>query len=317
MIIFLYGPDTFRSREKLKGLKKRFIAEVDKSGLNLVTLGGDKMKIDDFNKAISTQSFLSSKRMIVVTNIFGSSKVLQNEVLELLRSKDMRDKGDENVIVFFDEKVDKRVALFKYLQGGKFKEEFNVLDGAELVRWIVGRVEEKKGKISNVNANFLASKSDGNLWILAGEIDKLLALKKEQEIERADIEESSLSLVDDNIFNLTDAIASVSKKRALKLVDDNLGTGMNEIYLLTMIVRQFRILICIKAALDGGISNNREIANKLRLHPYVVQKSIPQARNYTMDKLRDIYGKLLEVDLSLKSSDVSGKVILEKLVMDV
>ncbi len=58
------------------------------------------MKIDDFNKAISTQSFLSSKRMIVVTNIFGSSKVLQNEVLELLRSKDMRDKGDENVIVF-------------------------------------------------------------------------------------------------------------------------------------------------------------------------------------------------------------------------
>ena len=58
------------------------------------------------------------------------------------------------------------------------------------------------------DANFLSSKSDGNLWALTGEIDKILALKKGSEIGREDIEESYLSKIDDNIFNLTDAIAA-------------------------------------------------------------------------------------------------------------
>ena len=82
--MFLYGLDTFRSKEKLNKLKTRFIDKVDKSGLNLVDIDGDKTTIDDFNKAISTQSFLSSKRMIIVRNIFKSGKIFQNKVLELL-----------------------------------------------------------------------------------------------------------------------------------------------------------------------------------------------------------------------------------------
>ena len=50
MIIFLYGADTFRSREKLKSLKDRFIREVDRSGLNLIELDGEKAGINDINK---------------------------------------------------------------------------------------------------------------------------------------------------------------------------------------------------------------------------------------------------------------------------
>ena len=62
MIIFLYGPDTFRSKEKLKMFKEKFIREVDKSGLNLIDLDAEKMTITDLNKAVATQSFLAKKR---------------------------------------------------------------------------------------------------------------------------------------------------------------------------------------------------------------------------------------------------------------
>ncbi|MFH1890875.1 MAG: DNA polymerase III subunit delta [Candidatus Kuenenbacteria bacterium] len=317
MIIFLYGADTFRSKEKLKGLKDRFIHEVDRSGFNLMELEGGKMNINDFNKAVLTQSFLSKKRMIIVRGIFSARKALQTDILELLKSKNLRDSSDENVIVLWDENADRRTALFKYLNGGKFVEEFKTLENSRLTDWIIGRVEKKGWQISRVNGNLLAGKSDGNLWSLAGEIDKMTAQKGDKEVSKQNIEESLLVKIDDNIFNLTDAIANKNKKLALQLIEDNLDAGVNEIYLLTMIVRQFRIIIQVKSALAAGLADSRQIAGKLGLHPFVVKKSMPQARLYSIEKLREIYGKLLEADLSLKSSYLSGRAALEKIVIEI
>ena len=317
MIIFLYGPDTFRSKEKLKILKDRFIKEVDKSGLNLVELEAEKTGINDFNKAVASQSFLAKKRMVVIRSAFKATKNFQTEVLELLKQGKFREGKDDNILIFWDEKPDKRSALFKYLAAGKFKEEFNILINNDLVKWIEKRVDDREGRIDRQTASFLASKSDGNLWALSGEIDKLIARKKGGEIGRQEIEESPLVKIDDNIFNLTDAIANKDKKLALKLINDQLEAGANEIYLLSMIVRQFRILIQIKAALEGkGQGNYRTIASELGLHPFVVQKAMPQTNKYEMDELKRIYGKLLEVDIRLKLGG-DGKTLIEMFVVEV
>ncbi|HRY63352.1 MAG TPA: DNA polymerase III subunit delta [Patescibacteria group bacterium] len=322
MIIFLHGLDTFRSKEKLKMFKEKFVREVDKSGLNLVELNAEKININDLNKAISTQSFLAKKRMVVIKNIFDQRKALQTEVLELLKAGKFRDGKDDNILIFWDEEPDKRTALFKYLEGSKFKEEFEILKNNELTRWIIKKVEAKGGQISKMNADTLASKSDGNLWALNQEIDKLLAVCQGREIGREDLETSSLVKLDDNIFNLTDAIGNKNTKLALKLLHESIEGGANEIYLLTMIVRQFRILIQVKAALEegpadtaGGRGNYRALAQSLGIHPFVVQKALPQAMKYSMEQLKAIYRRLLEIDLKLKTGG-DGETLLEMFVVE-
>lgn len=315
MIIFLYGPDTFRSKEKLKMFKEKFIREVDKSGLNLMSLDGEKININDLNKAIATQSFLAKKRMVVIRNILAQRKALQTEVLELLKAGKYRDGQDDNILVFWDEEPDKRTALFKYLDGSKFKEEFEILKGSELTRWIVARIEQGQGKISRLNADILASKSDGNLWALAGEIDKLLAVSRGREIGKEDLEQSTLVKVEDNIFNLTDAIGNKNTQLALKLLRQSLEAGVNEIYLLTMVVRQFRILIQVKAAIEEG-KGGRTLAGDLGLHPFVVQKAQGQAMKYTLEQLKAIYRKLLEIDVKMKTGG-DGEAMLEMFVVEV
>ncbi|PIR05324.1 DNA polymerase III subunit delta [Candidatus Kuenenbacteria bacterium CG11_big_fil_rev_8_21_14_0_20_37_9] len=317
MIIFLYGQDTFRSKEKLRELKNKFIREIDKSGLNLIELDGEKININDFNKAVSTQSFLSKRRMIVIRNIFLAKKAVHGDLLEFLKSKKPDKSGDENIIIFFEAEPDKRTALFKYLNASKFKEEFKKLENNNLINWITKRVSEKGGKINGQNADYLASKSDGNLWALASEIDKLIAQKKDEEIGKKEIEESPLAKIADNIFNLTDAIAKQDKKLALRSIDDNLEAGMNEMYLLSMIVRQFRIIVRVKTALLNGLADNQQIAKKLGFHPFVVQKAMPQVRLYNMEKLKKIYEKLLATDLLLKSSDLNKKAIIENMVVKI
>ena len=315
MIIFLYGPDTFRSKEKLKTFKEKFVREVDKSGLNLLELDSAKTNINDLNKAISTQSFLAKKRMVVIKNIFAQRKSLQTEMLELLKTGKFRDGKDDNILIFWDEEPDKRTVLFKYLNGIKFKEEFEILKNNDLTRWIIKRVEEKSGQISKMNVDILASKSDGNLWTMAGEIDKLLALANGQAISKEQLEQSTLVKVEDNIFNLTDAIGNKNTKLALKLLHESIEGGANEIYLLTMIVRQFRILIQVKVALEKEGGNYRVIAQTLGIHPFVVQKALVQTTKYSMEKLKAIYKKLLEIDLKLKMGG-DGTTLLEVFVAE-
>ncbi|KKS39526.1 MAG: polymerase III, delta subunit protein [Candidatus Kuenenbacteria bacterium GW2011_GWA2_42_15] len=323
MIIFLYGPDTFRSKEKLKMFKEKFVREVDKSGLNLIDLDAEKMTITDLNKAVATQSFLAKKRMAVLRNIFKQRKALQTEVLELLKASKYREGKDDNILIFWDEEPDKRSALFKYLAGSKFKEGFEILKNSELSGWIVKTTMARGGRISKANADFLASKSGGDLWALSGEIDKLLAVNFGQEISKESLEQSTLVKIEDNIFNLTDAIGNRNTRLALKLLHDNLEAGANGIYLLTMIVRQFRILVQVKAALAegpantaGGQDNYRGIATGLGLHPFVVQKAMAQAMKYSMEQLRTIYKKLLEIDLKLKSGG-DGETLLEMFAVEV
>jgi DNA polymerase III subunit delta len=307
MVIFLYGPDGFRAREKMKNLKERFIKEVDKSGLNLMDLDGANLTINDLNKAIATQSFLSNKRMVIIRNIFKAKKAMQTETLEFLKEKEIRDGKDDNVVIFLDEEPDRRAGLFKYLAGAKYTEEFQVLKPNEIMEWIIKRVAERGGRISGQNAFYLASKSDGNLWALSGEVDKILA-RKGGEIAKEDIDEAEMVKIDNNVFNLTDALANKNKKLALQLINDQLEAGADEFYLFSMMVRQFRIIIQIRSVLDEG---KKVVAKDLGLHPFVAQKGIEQARKYNMEQLKDIYRKLLEIDIKMKTSDIPGKALME------
>lgn len=152
------------------------------------------------------------------------------------------------------------------------------------------------------------------MWILSSEIDKLIALKRGSEITVEDVKNSNLSKIDDNIFNLTDAVGNKDIKQALKLLHDNMEEGANEIYLLTMIVRQFRILLQIKKASEG---NKRVIAKELGLHPFVVQKAMGQVGKYTLERLKEIYKKLLETDIALKTGGGESRVLLEQMVVEI
>jgi len=71
-----------------------------------------------------------------------------------------------------------------------------------------------------------------------------------------------------------------------------------------MIVRQFRILISLQDLAKRNLPQS-EIAKQLKLHPFVVQNSIPQARNFSADELKRAYAQLLEIDTGVKTGKLS------------
>ena len=50
MIFFLFGPDTYRSRQKLQELKEKFIHDIDPSSNSLTMLDGEIADMGKINE---------------------------------------------------------------------------------------------------------------------------------------------------------------------------------------------------------------------------------------------------------------------------
>src|SRR3989344_8785928 len=327
MIILLYGPDTFRSNQKLKGLKDKFIKEVDKTGLNLATLDGVQLETVEFEKAIATPPFLAKKRMVVIKELIAKNRgqKIQKEILEILDKNGLTD-----VILIFWEgdlgniktsrkksKISTRRSniLFERLKKEKYVQEFELLETSEVRKWASAEIKKKDGQINPAALAMLIDFIGNDLWQLNSEIDKLIAYAKNKEVSVNDVQNLVKTKLDDDIFKLTDALGQKNKKLALKLVSDQLQSGVMPTQLLSKIIWQYKNLLLIKGFVENNGSGypDKRLGYQLGLHPFVIKKTMAQVKNYDLDSLKKTYSRLLEIDYKIKTSQVSPEVLFDLL----
>jgi len=275
MIKFLYGPDTYRSRQELK----KIIDEYD--GFDFIRIDcKDEDALEKIRQSVDTVSMFDQEKLIILEN-------LQEEFLEFFKKRDFK-----NVeIIVWDEEPDKRTKLFKFLQ--KNSKEFLPLKGSQLKNWIKDYI--KDGEIESIDK--LIEYVGSDLWRMSNEINKLLAYSKK--ITNENIELLVKPELDLNIFHLVDALGDRNKNKALKLFKEFLEKGEDGNYLLSMFIYQIRNLLKIRSG--GGRS----------LHPFVFRKSQQQARNFDFDQLKKIYYRLLVIDLDMKTGRMDSTTGLE------
>ena len=325
MIIFLYGPDNFSSRKKLNEIIERF-KKRDKSGLDLAIFDSENLDFACFKNVLITPSFLNSKKLVIIKNLLikGSLKLIE-EVWQYGSQLNR----ENTIVVFWEEnKPDKRSKLFKLLKNSGHSQEFKLFENYQINDWIKKELEEvfskipqfspsKKYLISPNAQKKIAASVNSNLWQTKNEIDKL-AFYKLDSIESDDIDLLIASSITSNVFNIIDALGDKNQKQALKFLHEQLKKGENEIYLFSMIVYQFRNLIKVKSYLSKSEynSNYSKIAKAVGLHPYVVQKTIVQVKKFSLSELKEIYQKLLNLDLAIKTGRIEPSIALDLLVIE-
>lgn len=324
MIIFIHGPDTFRSREKLSQIIEQFQKKRDSSGMNVVRLRDTALSLDRLRQEAMTQGFLSPKKMIVLEKFLEqNNQELFDGIFDFLKTFTKNEQ--DNVLVFWEgtytskkkSNADKAAAkLFALLKKQDFIFDFPELSNSQLNSWVSQTVTQRGGKIEPQAAKELAALVGNNLWQLTNDINKLIAYKQTQEITTQDVEQQVRGSFEANIFALSDAIAAQDKTRALNLLNQEIQAGSNEMYLLSMITRQFRILVQLQAQIANNITSADKIAKALKLHPFVVKKSLPAAKKYTLAALQKIYDHLVIVDQKLKFSHPNPKLLLDLLIIN-
>jgi len=330
MIIFLYGPDTFRSRQKLKELKNKFIAEIDKAGLNITNLNGEDLDVAEFERSTSAMPFLAKKRLVIIENLIAKNKgqKIQKEILEILAKNHL----DDTILIFWEGDLEagktKKPArsktttrrsqlLFDRLKKEKYCQCFPLLDLPEVKKWLAGEVKNRDGKIDSDAAALLTDFVGNDLWQLNSEVDKLLAANRGGKITAEGVQLLVKTKLDDDIFRLTDALGQKNRSLALKLIADQLQSGTGPTELLSKIIWQFKNLLLVKSFMEknGAGYNDSRLNYQLGLHPFVIKKTLAQAKHHDLKNLKSVYRQLLNIDYKIKTSATNPEVLFDLLVV--
>lgn len=313
MIFFFYGEDSFRAYQKIQAITQKFQEKIDPGGHNIERLDGEVLAPDDFFKAVSTIGFLADKKLIIVKNLLANPKLKnwQDELIKFLNKQ--TDSLQENYIVFWESsKPDARLKLYKTLTKFKFVEEFTRLSNHQLDAWIKKQTAKHHKTISPDAIDLLLAYVGNDLWQINQEIEKLAHLAS-QEITATEVREIVKAKTDDNIFNLVEALGKKDKARALKLIEDQLDAGAAPQYVLTMIVRQYRLIIKAKA-LSNQVAYPGALAAALKIPNFVAQNILSQSKLYTLDQLKKIYQELLVLDEKFKTTADQEKILFAQMI---
>ncbi len=308
MIIFLYGPDSYRSQEKVNEIIERY-KESHKSGLNLKYLNAKETDFQDFENIFKVTSMFEETKLVVLQNTFLNQK-FQEDFLDkvdgLVKSKDV-------TLVHEKDPVSDKNKLFKALENKAKTQEFGFLGGVKLTSWVKRGFDDHQAKIAPDAIEELVNYVGNDLWQMDNEIKKLVNFKKGKMIEVEDVYNLVRPKIEVDIFKTIDALAEKNKKRALKLLHNHLDKGDSPLYLLSMINFQFRNLLVVKELVDSYKPYD-VILKKTGLHPFVVRKSISQAGKFALEELKKIYRNIFQVDLDIKTGRIKPEVALDMLV---
>jgi len=305
VIILLYGKDTYRSRRKLEEIIKEYSKKYQ-SGLNLKFLEEEEgfSDLSDYNKQVS---MFSEKRMVVVQNPFSKEK-MKNDFLKN-REKVIL---SENIVVLYQEgEIKKKEELFKQLlkeKEGVMIQEFQSLTRAKFLSWIKEEFEKNGVAVEEDAVWHLGEIGRDNLWRVKSEIEKLSLYKKK--IKKEDVDYMVHIGVDAGIFQTIDAIAEKNKEKVLLSFYSHLEKKDNPFYIFSMIIYQFRNLICVKELKERGYPYEK-VMSKSGLHSFVFRKTYKQTEKFSFPELKKIYDELFKIDLKAKTGQIDPELALQ------
>jgi len=333
MIIFFYGQNDFRAKQKITDLKDKFYREVENSDHSLNVIDGASCDLNSLANSLSSGSLFTVKRMTIVENIFHTNKpALYAEILNYLQENRLTESPD--IILFYDPslfsekgKIMKQVGdaprplnaneklLFEFLSHQKFAQEYQPLSISELINWLKAEAKKNGSSIDSAASQNLITLVGDDLWLLYQEITKLAQYKKPAEIKASDVKQFVSGNFDENIFALTDAISQKNKSSALKLLEEQLRSGLPLEYILVMIRRQIKILLQLKQTDLAGHSPS-DIAATLKIHPFVVKKGLEQARRFLETDLQKILVKIMDIDQANKTGVGDPQTLIDLLISE-
>lgn len=196
------------------------------------------------------------------------------------------------------------------------------VDENDGMRWVMEHAAQEDVKVDPDAARELVDALGADMMLVSNELEKLmLFVGAKKRVTLGDVETMVLAAKQRSLYELTDAISSQDRVRALSVLDAMLSSEEGEeaaIGHIYMLARTFRQMLVI---LEKNVRDSRAIWQALwqgfRLPPFAAEDIIRQARRYkSRRELTRALRLLARADLALRSNPTSKRLVLEKLVMD-
>jgi len=334
MLYVLHGEDEFTRSEELAKLREK-LGDPTVASLNTTVLSGDDVNMRNLIQACGALPFMAQRRLVIVQDFMSTL-----EPKERRRPKDKQPQVSAADAAFIKGLIEylprmPTATRLVFVESCKLKpgnpafsslpvdkklvyiKEFTPPDPRDLPRWIERRMRDKGGNIHPQASVELARLIGKDLRQLDQELEKLLAYANyTRTVTLSDVHNLVSATQTASIFALVDSIGLRQSERAIgylhKLLDDNAAP----LYLLSMIERQFRILLQVKELRERR-ATQEEIQKTAGIRQdFVFRKSIAQAQNFSLPRLESIYAYLADVEWRIKSGQITDILALDTLVVE-
>lgn len=311
----LYGANEYGIKDFLKTKLMSKMGASAAAEMNITRLNGSSASLEEIRAETHAVPFLSERRMVILSEPFAAAKgkTGREKFLKLLES--LPDTTACVVVIEKDLRQDHWLLTWADQHPElAWKKSFPFIKGAALTAWIQDQARQRGGEFTAQAAQTLAGLVDDNPRLADREIDKLLLyVDRERPVAPQDVQKLTADVRQGDIFAMVDAVGRGDGKEASRMLHRLLDENA-PLLLYGMIIRQFRLLILVREALNTDPSRGaRAIAGDLGEHPYPIKKIIPQARQFTLEQLKTIYAQLSDIDLAVKTGRLDAELALDML----
>ncbi|MCF7830946.1 DNA polymerase III subunit delta [Candidatus Gracilibacteria bacterium] len=317
-LILITGEDDYRLRERVRFYKKAF---KDKYNEGEVEILERKQELMDLENTTFTPNLFGGRRLILLDEFWTAEKFEQAQKKEFFAK--LPDFTDSSTIIVIEPSLDKRTKFSKFLLENAKVESFTPLDEVSLLEWIRKFAAEHNSKISHTCSQILLKRCGENLWNLSREIQKLSSFGT-GEITEKDIMELTIPNPQAVIWDFLESLSKKSVQKSLKGFTDLIQSGVSPHEIFPMVQREIRIHAQIRDGQERNLTPP-QIAQESKLHPFVVQKTFPLTKQFSQEKIKQMYDQLFEIDKRLKTGKISVstddvsefELAIEKFILDV
>ena len=304
----LYGEEDYLRKQYRDKLKETLVSPDDT--MNYHYYEGKDINVGEIIDLAETLPFFADKRVIILENS-GLCKSGGDVLADYLKQP-----AESVVIILVETQTDKRSRLFKVIKEQGRACEFVVQNEQTLKRWIASLAKQDNKKISESTAEFFLEKTGTDMANIRTEWEKLVCYAMDKEIiEPADIDAVCTQRVSNRIFDMVAAIAEKRQKEALDMYHDLLTLKEPPMGILALIARQFNLMLQVKELQQKGMGG-RQIADKVGLAPFIVQKYERQASRFKMRELKEALSACVEADEAVKSGRLNDVLSIELLIIE-
>lgn len=317
-LYLLYGTERYLIRQYRDLLLSRLVNEGD--SLNFSSYQGASADVQTILGDLSTMPFLSEHRVVLVEDS-GFFLKSADELTDALGTL-----PETGILIFVEpdiekstgltKAVDKRGRLFKLFDKAEGAFSFDVPDEKMLRSWIISRLSDTGKKVEAGVPERLLSAVGTDMSTLDTELEKLISYTLEKEaVSVADVEAISVTVAEDKVFDMVDAISAKKTEQALLLYNDLLTLREPVMKVLYLIAKQYQILVQV-AKMQADKTPRSEMAKTAGFLPFLVNKYTTLAGSYTYPQLLAACDACLEADYSIKTGRLSDRNALERLILD-
>ncbi len=273
----------------------------------------DNPETDQVVAAAETLPFMADRRLVVVRDLAALSGRAEadDKLVDYLASV-----PPSTVLVFYClSKPDGRKKLYSAVKKLGGVVTFSPLRDRDLTAFVTSAFRDLGKECDERTADFLVFTCGSDTGLLLTEIAKVAAHTGDApSIHPDSVKAVATPSTECTVFQMVDAVVTGQSSRAFTLMRSQLLAGTDRVYMLSMLLRQFRLLQHIKI-MQYEKRSPAEIRSALGVPSFAADQYFRQASGYTNGQIKSAVGICFDTEYAIKSGRLNQEGALEAVML--